>query len=71
MAQGPSHVYTLLAGVAPLEGLAPLGLAPEGPGPEQQYHETWGQANELPLKSGTLIWGVPPKQGPQNGSQIP
>ena len=51
------------SGVAPLEGLAPLGLAPEGPGPEQQYHETWGQANESGPKTGYPQIGGTPKMG--------
>ena len=71
MAQGPSHVYTPPSGVPPLEGVPPLGVPPAGAGAEQQYHETWGQANESPIRTGpklgTPAAGVPPKWGPKMG----
>ena len=73
MAQGPSHVYTPPSGVPPLEGVPPLGVPPAGAGAEQQYHETWGQANEFPIRTGSESgppdWGYPqngvPKMGPK------
>ena len=67
----------LLIVILVVRPLVPLTLSRDTPiwgipgeGPVQHTHETWGQANESPIRTGPILDtpdpGVPPKWGPRS-----